>query len=46
MVEHGTAEFFDAEQAAAFAAERTPRRFAALILGAHGIRGAGATVAT
>jgi hypothetical protein len=46
MVEHGTAEFFDPRRAAAFAAERTPRRFAALILGAHNIRGAGATVPT
>lgn len=45
MVEGGTADFFDAGTAAAFAAERTPRRFAALILGAHGIRG-GATVPT
>jgi hypothetical protein len=46
MVEQGTADFFDASRAAAFAAERTPRRFAALILGAHGIRGGGATVPT
>jgi glycosyltransferase involved in cell wall biosynthesis len=46
MVDEGTAGFFDARRAAAFAAERSPRRFAALILGAHGIRGSGATVPT
>lgn len=46
MVERGTAKFFDADRAAAFAAERTPRRFAAEILAAHGIGGTAAAVPT
>jgi glycosyltransferase involved in cell wall biosynthesis len=45
LVERGTADCFDAGRAAAFAAERTPRRFAAEILAVHGI-GADATVST
>jgi glycosyltransferase involved in cell wall biosynthesis len=45
LVERGAAHCFDPGRAAAFAAERTPRRFAAEILAVHGI-GAGATVPT
>ena len=45
LVERGPAPHFDATRAAAFAAERTPRHFAAMILAAHGIGGA-AAVAT
>jgi glycosyltransferase involved in cell wall biosynthesis len=45
LVEHGPAPYFDAARATAFAAERTPRHFAATILAAHGIGGA-AAVAT
>lgn len=37
LVERGTAHCFDPRRAAAFAAERTPRHFAAMILAAHGI---------
>ncbi|MGE5148056.1 MAG: glycosyltransferase, partial [Candidatus Eiseniibacteriota bacterium] len=37
LVERGAAPCFDARRAASFAAERTPRHFAATIFAAHGI---------